>query len=444
MQSWEVNFDGLVGPTHNYAGLAYGNLASASHKAQDSNPREAARQGLDKMFQLHNLGLKQAVLPPHARPETAILRRLGFLGDDAEVLEKAAHTAPELLAACYSASSMWTANAATVSPSADTLDGKIHFTPANLISHFHRSLEADTTACILKAIFQNPNHFKHHAPLPASSLFADEGAANHCRFALDHHSAGVELFVYGRSVFQQGGAPATYPARQTLEASQAIARKHRLAEEKTLFAQQNPAAIDQGVFHNDVIAVSHGNLLFCHKQAFVDQSRLLLQLNRALDNQLQLIEVKEQQISVADAVGSYLFNSQLLSLPSGETLLLTPTECQQYTAVADYLNELVSSTGPIDCVQSIDLRQSMHNGGGPACLRLRVVMNQQELESCNPAVLLSESLYSTLDDWIGRYYRDRLNSHDLADPQLLMESRCALDELTQILQLGSIYPFQRV
>ena len=26
--AYEVNFDGLVGPTHNYAGLSYGNVAS--------------------------------------------------------------------------------------------------------------------------------------------------------------------------------------------------------------------------------------------------------------------------------------------------------------------------------------------------------------------------------------------------------------------------------
>jgi len=31
----------------------------------------------------------------------------------------------------------------------------------------------------------------------------------------------------------------------------------------------------------------------------------------------------------------------------------------------------------------------------------------------------------------------------LRDPQLLIESRTALDELTQILKIGSVYPFQQ-
>ena len=32
---------------------------------------------------------------------------------------------------------------------------------------------------------------------------------------------------------------------------------------------------------------------------------------------------------------------------------------------------------------------------------------------------------------------------DLADPKLLEESRAALDELTKLLQIGSVYEFQR-
>ncbi len=42
-----------------------------------------------------------------------------------------------------------------------------------------------------------------------------------------------------------------------------------------------------------------------------------------------------------------------------------------------------------------------------------------------------------------RRYRDRLAESDLADPKLIGESRTALDELTRILQLGNVYPFQR-
>src|SRR5688500_13214854 len=115
MTAYEVNFDGLVGLTHNYGGLAVGNIAAAENALTDSNPREAALQGLAKMKYLADLGVRQGVLPPQERPTLGILRKLGFRGDDISVIGKAARAAPGLLRACCSASSMWVANAATVS-----------------------------------------------------------------------------------------------------------------------------------------------------------------------------------------------------------------------------------------------------------------------------------------------------------------------------------------
>ena len=155
MQYCEANFDGLVGPTHNYAGLSFGNVASFSNANAVSNPKEAAKQGLQKMKALSDMGMVQGVLAPQERPDIATLRRLGFAGSDAKVLEQAAAQAREVFLACCSASSMWTANAATVSPSADTADGRVHFTPANLTNKFHRSLEPQVTGNILKATFAN-------------------------------------------------------------------------------------------------------------------------------------------------------------------------------------------------------------------------------------------------------------------------------------------------
>ncbi|HVO87171.1 MAG TPA: N-succinylarginine dihydrolase, partial [Casimicrobiaceae bacterium] len=107
----DTNFDGLPGPTHNYAGLAAGNLASARHAGRASNPREAALQGLAKMRALARRGHAQAVLPPHERPYIPLLRNLGFGGDDNAVLARAAREAPHLLAASASAAAMWVANA---------------------------------------------------------------------------------------------------------------------------------------------------------------------------------------------------------------------------------------------------------------------------------------------------------------------------------------------
>ena len=85
----------------------------------------------------------------------------------------------------------------------------------------------------------------------------------------------------------------------------------------------------------------------------------------------------------------------------------------------------------------------MCNGGGPACLRLRVALNEKELQATNQHSLMNNELYTLLKDWINKHYRDRVSESDLADPQLLLENRQALDELTQIMKLGSIYSFQQ-
>ncbi|OXY82822.1 N-succinylarginine dihydrolase [Oceanimonas doudoroffii] len=440
----EANFDGLVGPTHNYAGLSWGNVASRHHARNSSNPRQAALQGLDKMKALADLGLVQGVLAPQERPDLATLRRLGFGGTDAEVLDKAYREAPALLAACCSASSMWTANAATVSPSADTADGRLHFTPANLINKFHRSLEHEVTGRILRRVFADERYFHHHAALPAHDDLGDEGAANHTRL-YDDQGRGLELFVYGRSAHQPDApAPQRYPARQTLEASRAVARLHGLGEHNTAFIQQNPAVIDRGVFHNDVIAVGNGNVLFYHQQAFLDTQAMQDELIRKLpDAGLHFIEVSDKDVPVADAVKSYLFNTQLVTLAPGHMALIAPTECADTPNVSAYLTRLTTLGTPVQEVRFMDVKQSMQNGGGPACLRLRVAMNEAELAAVNPACLMTDELHGRLSQWVNRHYRDRLSPDDLRDPALLTESRTALDELTRILNLGSVYPFQR-
>ncbi|WJD61311.1 N-succinylarginine dihydrolase [Pseudomonas kurunegalensis] len=447
MKSYEVNFDGLVGPTHNYGGLSYGNVASQSNSQQGSNPREAARQGLAKMKALADLGFKQGVLAPQERPDVAALRRLGFSGSDAEVIQRAAKEAMPLLVASCSASSMWVANAATVSPSADTADGRVHFTAANLNCKYHRSIEHPTTSRVLGAMFNNEKHFAHHAALPAVAQFGDEGAANHTRFCRVYGEPGVEFFVYGRSAFDaRYPAPQKYPARQTLEASQAVARLHGLSDDGVVYAQQNPAVIDQGVFHNDVISVGNGEVLFYHEDAFLETDTVLGQLRAKLASKggnFQAICVPRAAVTVEDAVRSYLFNSQLLSRDDGSMLLVVPEECRNNERVWAYLGQLTSQGGPVKEVKVFDLKQSMQNGGGPACLRLRVALKESELAAVNQGVIMTAPLYDTLVGWVDKHYRDRLSDADLADPQLLVECRTALDELTQILKLGSVYPFQR-
>jgi succinylarginine dihydrolase len=443
----EFNFDGLVGPSHNYAGLSFGNVASFNNVKSVSNPKEAALQGLAKMRTLATRGFAQALLPPQARPNFALLRSLGFTGGDADVIGRAAQEAPVILASAYSASPMWTANAATVSPSADTADRRTHFTAANLNNKLHRSYEHTQTARTLRAIFGNEKHFAVHDALPATPAFGDEGAANHTRLCATHGAPGVEMFVYGRVEFDaEAPAPKRFPARQTLEASQAVARLHGLDEKHAVFIQQDPETIDLGVFHNDVIAVGNADVLFYHEQAFVDEAASLAKLQRAMAGvhaELCPVRVAAGEVSVADAVSSYLFNSQLLSKPDGRMALVVPQECSENAAVARYLKGLVAGGGAIDELISFDLRQSMRNGGGPACLRLRVALTEAEAAAMHQGVIMTETLYGQLVGWVGKHYRDRLAPADLADPQLAVEVQTALDELTRILGLPRLYEFQR-
>lgn len=433
----ELNLDGLVGPTHHYGGLGLGNLASQRHRYEVSNPRAAALEGIAKMRLLVSLGIPQAVLPPQERPLVTVLRQVGFAGDDDAVLAAAAREAPELLSAAASTSSMWAANAATVSPSADTADGRLHLTPANLVSQWHRSLETPQTAAVLKQVFADPAQFVHHDPLSAAAAFADEGAANHTRLAPAHGKAGIELFVFGRDAVS--GQPGRQPARQSLAASQAIARLHGLAADRAVFLRQSTAAIDAGVFHNDVIAVGNENLLLVHEQAYADGPAAIAAVRAcyraACGEELTVIEVRERDIPLAVAVASYLFNSQLVSLPTGGMAVICPAECQEHPAVSRWLDELVAGENPVTAIHAVDVRQSMHNGGGPACLRLRVAVTPAQLAAVHPAVLLTPQRLDRLEAWVQTHYRDRLAVADLPDPALLGESRRALAELAGLLDL---------
>ena len=427
MNAFELNFDGIVGPTHNYAGLSYGNVASMRNKQAVSNPKEAALQGLAKMKFLADLGLKQAVLPPHERPHLPTLRARGYSGSDAEILAKVAKEEPALLTAVSSASAMWAANAATVSPSADTQDGKIHFTPANLVSNFHRSIEAATTARILQAIFKDHRHFVHHAPLPAS--LPDEGAANYTRLCRAYGDAGIELFA----CCSNACPPRTFPARQTFAASSMVAQSHLGRVGRYLV--QNPAAIDAGAFHNDVVAVGNRALLLYHELAWIDADATISALRKSLP-ELRPVQVKDRDVPLVDAITSYLFNSQLVTLPDGSDALIAPIESRENPRVRATIESLGIAT------HFVDVRQSMRNGGGPACLRLRVALNDAEFAIAHGGVMWSDSLHARLVGWVERHYRDHLAADDLRDPRLLDESRDALDELTRILRLGSIYEFQ--
>ncbi|PIE42074.1 MAG: N-succinylarginine dihydrolase [Gammaproteobacteria bacterium] len=436
----EINFDGLVGNTHNYAGLSFGNVASDSNKGRISSPKAAALQGLAKMKALSDMGLKQGVLPPHIRPFMPFLRHIGFCGDDASVLRQAKQH-PHYLNAAHSASNMWVANAATIAPSADSADGRVHFTPANLSSMLHRSIEHPQTAQALKSIFADDRYFAHHQALQGQ-IHGDEGAANHTRFCRQYGDKGLHFFVYGQSVFQPQAKPKAFPARQTRESFEAIARLHQLDKKQCVFAQQHPDVIDKGVFHNDVISVGNRHILLTHEKAFVNPQAVYAELSEKYHiisgDTLNIVEVPDALVSVEDAVNSYLFNSQLVSTDNG-MVLIAPSNCEEHPAVNTYLSHLIDSDAGIDDVQFYDVKQSMANGGGPACLRLRVVLSEEELAHLSGRVMLDDALYGDLVAWVEKHYRDTLSPQELGDIALLHETTVALTELSDILQLPDLY-----
>ena len=443
MMANEANFDGLIGPTHNYGGLSDGNLASANNAGLVASPRAAALQGLEKMKAMHEAGLWQGILPPQQRPHLPTLRRAGFTGTDAQVFEAAWEQTPRLMKNCLSASSMWAANAATVSPSADSADGTLHLTPANLSTMLHRSIEHPQTQRTLETAFPFANV---HQALSEQSVFADEGAANHVRLCDSRGEQGVELFVYGRDGY--AAHRPGYPARQTLQASQAVARSHQLNPAHTIFALQSDAAIDAGAFHNDVVCVGALQILFYHELAFADTAAMKAAVTTAARGLFSpnFVEVPLADVPITDAIKAYLFNSMLVQFPESDRLtLIAPLETQENAATKNYCDKLVASNGPIGEVRYVDVRQSMRNGGGPACLRLRVTLTDAEWAQVNAGNKFSAELYDNLKAWINKHYRETLSPEDTRDVSLMMESFAALDELTEIMNLSSdFYPFQRV
>ncbi len=500
----EYNFDGLVGPTHNYAGLGTGNLASMASKHHVSSPKAAALEGLAKMKLLAEMGVPQAILPPQRRPHVGYLRaRYGSnpahpptaeaaaiasnadwitdrpaAAEVADLLRKARENGEagrRDLAIASSASSMWAANAATVSPSPDTADGRLHITPANLVSQPHRALEAAERWRVLAYMFGDMMRFDVHPPLPRE--LPDEGAANHTRFCITHAAEAFQLFVYGREdsgaiaehyvrsrsgegadvahsspLAQVGAATTRFMPRQLRETSRQVAMRHELLlVPNCYFLRQRPEAIDAGVFHNDVISVGNENVLLVHELAYASCDELTIngqdeilkwiadEANTVVDVlPSHLLSIRNDELPLPDAVKSYLFNSQLVTLPGGSgggMALIYPAECDEVPTAKAAIERILREDNPVERAVRVDVRQSMKNGGGPACLRLRVVLSDQERAAVRGNVFWTPELHETLVDWVNRHYRDTLTPQDLADVRLYEESMAALDELAEILAL---------
>ena len=412
----EINFDGIIGPSHNYAGLSLGNIASSTNAGAVSQPRAAALQGIEKMRGNLRLGLEQGYLMPLDRPNNIWLAGLATDMASAE---------PHIRAAAFSASAMWAANAATVSPAPDTADGRCHVSAANLLTMAHRSHEWHGTLAQLQIAFADKRHFAVHPAVPPP--YGDEGAANYMRLCPSHGEAGVEIFVYGKA-----GGP--FPARQHIEASKAIARAHRLDPEKTLFVQQSEIAIAAGAFHNDVVAVANERVLFTHEQAFEYPQETYNQI-RALMPEAEIVVVPASRISLADAIQSYLFNAQLVTLPDGGMALILPSEAQTNERVWNWLSEMTAGNGPIRELVPVDVRQSMANGGGPACLRLRVVADPATVDQ---RFVANEARLDQIGAIISQYWPESISPDQLGDPALVKQVQSARSALLHACDLHEL------
>lgn len=416
MATVEINFDGIIGPSHNYAGLSLGNLASSSNAGAPSYPKAAALQGIEKMRANLRLGLAQGFFLPLDRPN------LNWLSDLATDMQSAE---PHIRAAAFSASAMWAANAATVSPAPDTNDGKCHLSAANLLTMPHRSHEWTGTLAQLKLAFANDAHFAVHGPVPPP--FGDEGAANFMRLCARHEKRGIEIFVYGKA-----GGP--FPARQHLEASKAIARAHKLDQARILFVQQSEMAIAAGAFHNDVVAVANERVLFTHEHAFEHPEQTYSDIKRLMP-EAEIIIVPADRISLADAIQSYLFNAQLVTLPDGGMALILPSEAEGNPRVWGWLNEMVAGNGPIRKLVPVDVRQSMANGGGPACLRLRVVADPNTVD---PRFMADETKLDLIAGTVTAHWPESISPNELSDPTLTDKVRAARLALLHACDLGEL------
>ena len=437
--SGEINFDGLIGPTHNYAGLSQGNLASQKHLNKTSNPQAAALQGLDKMRLIMDQGIPQGFFLPHERPHLKTLRALGFSGTDEDIINRATKQNPLLLKNVYSASSMWAANAATFSPSIDSYDQNMHITPANLNTMFHRSIEPQFTQAQLELIFGGVATV--HDPIENISGYGDEGAANHLRVSEQHLKSGFQIFVYGSSAFEVHQGMIT---RQAEEISKAVSIMHQLDPDRVLFLKQNEQAINAGSFHNDIVSLANEEVFIFHQEAFADRVELERILHHLKDHVkgFHPIEILSEDISLDDLVSSYLLNSQLITVKNNEMMMLLPEEVQNHSNCMRWLEEIKSSS-PIKHIEFVDIRQSMMNGGGPACLRFKITVNNDEFNQINEKFLLTPKKLMDLRALVTKHYRDNLNPADLLDNNLVQESYRFLDELTQLLDLGNVYDFQK-
>ena len=96
---------------------------------------------------------------------------------------------------------------------------------------------------------------------------------------------------------------------------------------------------------------------------------------------------------------TYLFNSQLVEYKDGH-MLIAPIRCRRNALVRKYLQSITGKHKLIKKVRYVNLEQSLWNGGGPACLRLRVTMTESEFSALHPGIIFTDKLHLQLRKWV--------------------------------------------
>jgi len=426
MSDLQLNISELPGPTFMYSGLSADNVASLNNKHLAANPLKFALLSLQRMRLLLEEGVHQVIFPPHRRPDLQALGYCGFTGDMGHMIGSADKFSRGYLESLLAASSVWTANAATVTPSADSEDGKVHITTANLNSHFHRSIEASQTHAKLARVFADDNFFALHQALPSHNRFSDEGAANHMRFHVEGENRGLNVFVYGNDPDN----PGYMQGRQSLWASKAICQLHALSSTQVWLQKQSKEAISRGIFHNDIISMNSHDLLVFHQQAYENHESLIEKLT-ALG--ICCVEIKAEEFSLEHALKTYFFNSEFIKGKDGSQVLVMSEKCQHDAKVHAQLERIQTAYNKEIKTIYVDLDDSLKNGGGPACLRLRVQLNQEQFSAIPSKFLLTQNKLNALQEVVTRFYRESLSYEDVFTETFQLSLQPVYSRLEQVL-----------
>ena len=368
----QVFIDTIPGPTNHFGGHAVGNIASMNSKNNILNPQKAALEWLEKVKKVAMIGGNQFVLPPQRRPLT--------------------HKKKTLTQSDISSSFIWMANAGLFIPRIDTQLENNQFIPANMKQSEHRNIEHPFHQYWLKKILKY-SKCNFHKILDIN----DEGSANSIRLWHKKNQCGVNIFVYGKP-------NARYPIRQSKSSCEKIINITK--PRHYILLEQTKEAIDAGVFHNDVIAFGFKNTIICHEKAFSNQKQELKKLKKIFTNSLNaplnIVEIANNSLSLNAAVKTYLFNSQVIEI-NNKFELICPIEVKENPNSYKITEKWVTN-GLFNKVHFVNIKSSLKNGGGPACLRLCLYLNDNEVKKIPTKFKLDKTKYKKISKIILEHY----------------------------------------